>query len=654
MKRIKTLKAFLFFCFLLLGKTLFGQQILLDKPVRAGDLTLFPELNNELVYYYLPDKVRLGKHPDGKPQFSFLRYVENVRTPAESREGDGGGIVHAVIELKVPDEMLNKSRQELRRLKPNATIQGPIVYKGGTIALISSFAEVGGAFTKKVIGLGKAPILDNEKAAISVLLTKQGAKILWESFKTPTPDMSISFEMEVAGFRSPIGATIEANFEQIYQHQAMQAAIASPILAGEINQAFDDLVKTGAIKVTQVGSDASIERAVEAAYTKLTNMMFDAAGGSGSPNLGQLTGTNGQPSILDRATTMLNNSRQEARQDNERRRTEAMEELRNSERLAGRPTTTPTTGGATATPPPDPESTMTFGRGSGVSSVNHDEMSRIEDVYNRRRNLIQQMQVSPPSLAVAFSYEMRRTRQQGIFRIDLNKYNTDNLVMRFDENFGQINCETCFRQVNIDDPLYQQREVSAFLDGANATDFDKYINTVNITMRKKHAGGDLTTDEIRIDRKNLNAEGNNFKMIYGWKGDDIRSKWLEYEYKTEWFFFGGYKSITEWTKNTSSTIPLSSPFLRKIISIETDPDAIKKENIRSIEVKVYTKLGEFQQSSVLRLNTRNNQFSGQVDFIQAKDNSDFEYEYTWFLSDGKTVSSGKRTSNSTVLFVDTI
>jgi hypothetical protein len=636
----------LFFLIFAISVSSFGQQILLDKPLRAGDLTLFPELNNETVYYYLPDKVRIGKHPDGKPQFSFLRYVENVRSANETREGDGGGIVHAVIELKVPDEMLAKARQELRRLKSNAIIQGPIVYKGGTIALISSFTDPASGFTKKVIGLGKAPILDNEKAAISVLLTKQGAKILWESFKTPTPDMSISFEMEVTGFRSPIGATIEANFDQIYTHQSFQAAIATPVLAGEINQAFDDLVKTGAIKVTQVGTDANIERAVEAAYTKLTNMMFDPAGGSGTPNLNQLTGSGGQPSMLDRATTMLNTARTETRQENERRRTEALEELRSSETIANR--------NRPARTVPDTSETMTFGASSGMKNASNEEMNRIEEVYNRRRNLIEQTQVSPPALAIAFSYEMRRVRQQGIFRIDLNKYNTDNLVMRFDENFGQIDCQTCFRQVNIDDPLYQQREISTFLDGANSSDFDKYINSVTVSMRKKHGNGDVTNDEVRIDRKNLNAEGNNFKMLYGWKGDDNRLKWLDYEYKTDWFFFGGYKSTSEWIKNTNSTIPLSSPFLRKIISIEADPDLIKKENVRAIEVKVYSKIGDFQQSKDLRLNVKNQQFAGQLELIQSKDSSDFEYEYTWYLSDGSSKKSGKKSSTSSLLFVDTI
>ena len=76
------------------------QQILLDKPVRAGELILFPDLNDANAYYYVVDKPKLATDANGKPQFSFLRYVENVAGTGGAdapREGEGGGIVHAVF-----------------------------------------------------------------------------------------------------------------------------------------------------------------------------------------------------------------------------------------------------------------------------------------------------------------------------------------------------------------------------------------------------------------------------------------------------------------------------------------------------------------------------------------------------------------------------
>jgi len=625
-----------------------AQQILLDKPVKAGEITVFPEVGNENNFYYLADKLRLATHPDGKPQMSFLRYVENVTGEAATDEALGGGIVHAVVELSVTPEQLNEARQQLRRIKPNGTIVGPIVYRGGTIALITSFNKENGELTKQVIGLGKAPILDGQKAAVSIQLTKKGALLLWESFKTATPDLSFSFEMEMSGFRSPIRAKIEANFDQVYEHKNFQAAVAAPILAAEIKMTFDELIKQGAIKITQVGSDADMEKAVEAAYTKLTNMMFDPTGGTGTPNLSQLTGQGQQTSLLDRATTMLNKARTEAQAENQRREREARAE-------ATSPRRTPAADrGPTASADTTGRSTPGIHPSEGVRAIPSSEASRLEEEQDRRNGSGNQGQVDVPSFAIAASFEMRRVRQQGIFTIDLNKYNADQLVVRFDENVGTINCAECFQQINLDDPLYKQRFITAYLDGANATDFASYINGVTVSMRKKHATGDVTTREVRIDRSNFTKEANNFKMVYGWKNDNDRSKWLDYEYKTDWFFFGGNTVTSDWQPSDATDIKLSAPFVRRIIDVEADPGLITQANVRAIDIKIYSTLGENQQVKEMRMVTRSNQLSGQLEIMQPRNVMDYEYEFTWHLNDGTTRTSGRKSSNTKSLFVDTI
>ena len=625
-----------------------AQQIILDKPVRAGDITVFPEVGNENNYYYLPDKLRLAKTADGKPQLSFMRYVENTSGPDATSEAEGGGIVHAVVELSVTPQQLNAARQQLRRVKPNGVIVGPIVYKGGTIALVTSFNKESGELTKQVIGLGKAPVLDGEKAAVSIQLTKKGATLLWASFQTPTPDLSFSFEMELSGFRSPIRAKIEANFDMIYEHKNFQAAVASPMLAGEIKASFEDLLRQGAIKVTQVGSDEDMQRAIDAAYTKLTNMMFDPVGGTGTPNLNQLGATGGQPSLLDRATTMLNNARTETRADNERRRTEARTDLAESERRVAADTA-----GRRTARTSGPESSA-FHPSENTHTVPSSDAARIEADYNRRHNAINADQAAMPSLAIAASFEMRRVRQQGIFTIDLNKWNADNLVIRFDENVGNVNCSDCFRTINVEDGVNTQRAITAYLDGMNALDFASYINGVTVTMRKRHAQGDITTREVRIDRTNFNREANNFKMVYGWKNDNDRRKWLDYDFKTEWFFFGGYTVTSDWQASDATDIKLSAPLVKRMISVEADPLRISQANVRAIEVKIYSQLGTESQVKELNMLTRTNQLSAQVEIIQPRNVLDYQYEVIWHLNDGTTRNSGKKTTNSKSLFVDNI
>ncbi|MGH9888635.1 MAG: hypothetical protein ACREBE_24090, partial [bacterium] len=218
-------------------------RILIDKPVKAAELTLFPDLSDPKAYYYISDKPRLATDAEGRPQFSFLRWVDNVRSGAdqgEAREGEGGGLVHAVVALSVSTEQLRDAQRELQRKKPGAKIVGYVPYSSGIFGLVSSFKDPKtGNLVTQVVGLGKAPLLDGEKAAVSILLTKQGAKILWESFETPTPDISFSFEMELDGYHSPLGAKVEANWSQIYAHEAFAAGFASTYLSAEVNAAFD-------------------------------------------------------------------------------------------------------------------------------------------------------------------------------------------------------------------------------------------------------------------------------------------------------------------------------------------------------------------------------------------------------------------------------
>lgn len=264
--------------------SLLAQPVFIDQPIEAGDLLVFPHITDSSKFYYLPNKLSLGTTESGLPQFSFLRYVQNVKTKPGTEqvvEGDGGGIVHALVELKVTDSQISRAQSQLRTKTNNkdAVIVGPIVYKGGTFSLVSSFAEEGSEFTKKVIGVGRAPVFVGNKAAVSIRLTKLGAKILWESCKTPTPDLSFSFVMDFSGYRSPMQARIEVDWDKVYTHEAFDFGVDvgyPPYVSvgADIKAAFDDLRENGTIKVINFGADDEMEAMIDAAYKKILEMMF--------------------------------------------------------------------------------------------------------------------------------------------------------------------------------------------------------------------------------------------------------------------------------------------------------------------------------------------------------------------------------------------
>ncbi len=638
----------------------FGQDIILDQPIRAGELTLFPSLRNQNEYYYLSDKPRLATNERGRPQFSFLRYVENQQSGANQPdldEGDGGGIVHAVIELDVTNEQLDNAKQELRQVNPRGTIRGPAIYEGGTIALISSVSDPESGFSRQILGLGKAPILDGQKAAVSIQLTKLGAKVLWESFQTPTPDMSISFEMELEGYKSPKEAIIEANFDQIYSSESFQAGIISrqggTVLAGEIDAAFEDQFRSGSIKVVQIGEDEDMEAALDDAYQKLTKMMFESSKGNPMA-LGQMSVPlqNNQKSVLDRAQEILDKGREDAKED-----FELMKQSLKIEAFLNQ--------GANQDEENKPGESNLNQNQRELIAQNGEEQAPGTSKDPAEGGAPDHWNIPPrakefdppemPSTAIVASYKLRQTRQRGVFRIDLQKYSVENLTIRFDENFGPvINCDECFREVSLDDPFFKQREIAAVMDGFNANDFGNYINYVSVTLQKEHQGGEYTTDDVRIDRSKFNQEGNNFKLLYGWKEDNDRRLWRNYKYRLVWNFFGGYTEETDWTTSSDNAIPLVPPLYIKSVDVEVDPEIMKEEGVRSVEVKLFYDLGNREQVKQIRLNLRAEETASRIELLQPVNQLQYEYEITWYLRDGSTKTSDRKEGGSLVIFADNL
>jgi hypothetical protein len=307
-----------------------AQQVLFDNPVRAGDLVMFRDINDAKAYYYAPTRPRLATDENGLPQFSFFRWVDNVRSgaaDADAREGEGGGIVHALVTFGVTRDALTEAGRDLQRQIPGARIAGPIVPKSGVFTLVSSTMknprEPNSQIATQVLGIGNAPVLDGDKAAVSIVLTKFGAKVLWEQFQTPTPDVSFQFEMTIDGYKGPIRATIEANLDEIVKHDSFAAGIAGSFFGAEIKGAFDELRRTNVIKVTQVGEDAKFAEIIKSAYDKLVELLFDktspAAAGAAMPATAGAAGA-GDESWLKRATTQVDGARtrsEAVRKDNE-------------------------------------------------------------------------------------------------------------------------------------------------------------------------------------------------------------------------------------------------------------------------------------------------------------------------------------------------
>lgn len=628
-----------------------AQEIVLDRSVRAGELVLFESLQ-EGEYYYAPTRARLATE-NGKPQFSFLRYVENVRAGDDVRTGEGGGIVHAVVQLGVTDAERDAAERELRRIVPGAVLRGPVIFRSGTFGLVTSFTADNGELADRVVGLGSAPILDGSKAAVSIALTKLGATLLWESFQTATPDISFMFEMEMQGYRAPKRAVIEAEMDRVYSHRAFDAAVATTYLQAEITQAFEELRSEGAIRLTQVGEDEQLQGLIDTAYSKLTDLVF-------APNTGdlqsQVAGLSGdRKSALDRASELLETRRKEAREINEeiRRENAAIREraMEDAERLREMAKASKQAGddGAAGDYIAGLASFAEF-MSDALQAVG-DEMTATDgDGEGPGRE-----EIALPEFAAVVSFQMKESRQSGLYRVDLNKYTADTLSLRFDENIGDLgrflDDDSIFRSVNTDDALYRQREIVATLTSVNDASFDKSLAFVNLQVRKTHQNGDRTLEERLIDRALFTEQANRFRVIYGWKGDTDRRKWERYEYRAVWGLQGRDPIEGEWTEADLNVIPLRPPFRQRTVELDAgDGDLLKEAGVRSVDVRFF--VGDSDDPTErLTLRTSRGDLSRSID-MAVLPSEEVRYEIDWQVRGGPTLSSGPLELRSKVLYLD--
>jgi hypothetical protein len=287
------------------------------------------------------------------------------------------------------------------------------------------------------------------------------------------------------------------------------------------------------------------------------------------------------------------------------------------------------------------------------------DASTVEQIADGIKQVSKALQSGGSIVSLNFAYELKEQKKSGKYVIDMSKATTETINFRFDENLGSdiAQCKECFRSVNLDDPFYKQRELLVSIDGLNSDQFSKYINFVTISMKKTHGDGEVTYDELRIAEKEFKeALGNPFRLLYGWKdnADNERDKWLKYEYQTKWSFFGNHDVLQPWSASDQLGINLAPPFHPVSVSVEADPALLKDAEIRLATVKFYYDYGAGEKEEQVTIKGTQEVPAALAEFMLKQGKYDYEYEIVWRLFGNKTVSTGRKKSSDTLLYVDEI
>jgi tetratricopeptide (TPR) repeat protein len=290
-----------FFAFiaLVLAVPIAAQEILFDQMVEAAGLKCYPIQGDPTTWYYLPDKAHLVTDADGNPEFSFLMYVTPTKQGESGiNQAPGGGIVHFLVAYDVPPDQVRRAQTEVARKKPNAKLVGPVSYVEGTFVLDTTVADPQGGFSRRVVGVGNAPLMAGHKAAVSIHLTPEGASLLWENFKMRTSDISVKFEMTMSGYRNPVEAAMSIDWQKVNQTMQIEAAGRYSFVAAEVDVMLQKMRNNGAIKVELKGAPPSQWNDIQSLGLELARQyLFESQGASGLAGLGA-AGT--QQSPLDR------------------------------------------------------------------------------------------------------------------------------------------------------------------------------------------------------------------------------------------------------------------------------------------------------------------------------------------------------------------
>ena len=282
-KTILSLKFLLTVCIqLVMLPFVFAQAISIDRGIRAEGLWCFPLTTDSTTWLYLPDNGQLAIGENKKPQFSFIRYVNETEDKTDGSESTitkagGGGVLHFLVTYDTDERKITRAEAKLNELfsGQHIKIRGPIIFKEGRYALISTIINPdNGQQEKKLLSVGAAPVLEGSRIALSFEMDPVRSKLLLESLKMPTPDVSIVFDMTFTGLMDAYKAKLTVDWTEVHKINKTGGGLKIYYISTEIEKEYEMLRRTGAIKLEVEGEDVKMEKIVDGAYVKLMEMMY--------------------------------------------------------------------------------------------------------------------------------------------------------------------------------------------------------------------------------------------------------------------------------------------------------------------------------------------------------------------------------------------
>lgn len=574
-----------------------AQAVLMDRGEHVAGLWCFPVATDSLTYVYLPASARLATDDRGKPQFSFVRYVVNAagdsaRSSATITQARGGGILHFLVLLDTPEGMITDAQKALREKykKDEIKLRGPIVFADGRYTLVSSVLTGGGpgAATAAPASTAEADAPAEGPAKRTVIAT--GKAPVLEGNR-----LALSFDLD------PEHAAL---LMQSFQMNTPDVSLVFDMTFNGLSEAYDaDLtIDWSEVKHSQSfkagGTVYFVSADVEASFDELQKNHAIKLRSSGQDATMEGLLNTVYSKLLDLMFRPVEPER--VPPDQSGGLMQALSSLGSANGALGA------------------RKTVGFGASVGYQLKDLRTEGQSHMYFNHRSN---------------------------VDRHSFVTFNIGDFYKRYGKDPGY------FRAVNLGDPTFSQREVHLSVDASLIPDFDRYVNTVTVTLKKDHANGEQTLREVVLDRATVKKGVEDLRMVYGWNGDQDRIAWLDYQYRTRWSFKGGGTFETDWKTTTAPMIDLFAPYEHRTVQLVGDGGALKSKGVRAVVVQLdYPFFGERRRPQMV-LRPEEPIEEKQVEITLPLGQPNYDYLVTWQMEGNKRLTD-KRTDTSGLIFVD--
>lgn len=524
------------------GGIQYGRHI--DVKLKDGiTVRCFPEATRDpgvtsKKYYYLPANPHVARDPDGIPKFSMVRFVTDKTKEAGGAEG---AILHFLVEYGLSQAQQQEVAKLLAKQVKGAKLMGAVPLEVGAEG--NSFNVVSATltdkeFTSTLVTSGKAPVMEGQRVAVAARLDAYGATLLAKSLEQPTTDISVVFDLKYVVKLPAYDVRVIIDYDKynVLENQYTQSRDKTTKRRRYWDPKWYNPFHIGTKKTTYLTEKEQSE-------------MIDFLQEQGVVTFDYVQHVpDADKEIVESGLYKL-----------------VLESFFDMQKRLGEPTDEELAGDQ----PDEQDKEVAESRRKEAARVNHYRYTVLQrKVITRKSKQVLQLK------KVIARYEYH-TMTGNVGAWYAKHKDNPKLVA----------------EVNLDDPFFQRREMRFVIDNEAYDIFKEMVNYATVQVRAPRKGQRPFIDELTIDKKYLEQNGQSATLTFARMGDDAQT----YEYAVQWSLRGGYlyPRTPQWREGELMAVTLAAPVRPVVVEAEADLDELSELGVARATVELrYKRFGK--------------------------------------------------------------